>query len=359
MKSNRIEGLDLARAFAIIGMIIVNFKVAFNAKLGYSSLINFIDLFDGKAAALFIILAGVGISLMTNSARINKNKEKLKSLKNKLLKRALFLFVIGIAYMPLWNADILHYYGFYILFAIIMIKASNRLLWILSTVLILIYPLLVFTFNYETAWDWKLLEYIDFWTIKGFIRNLVFNGFHPLIPWLAFLLIGMWLGRQDLKNKVIRKKIALYSLVVFTIAQITSVVLVNYFSNVLTDWNSEDIFALFGTAPMPPMPFYFIVGTSFGILMIILSIYLAEWFAEKVWMVALINTGRIALSMYFAHVVLGMGVIMIFTGEYVTWNILYSLTHAIIFCFLTVLFANYWLEKRQHGPLEWIMRKIS
>lgn len=359
MKTNRIEGLDLARAFAIIGMIIVNFKVAFNATLGNSFIINFTKLLDGKAAALFIILAGVGISLMTNSARINQDKEKLISLKNKLLKRAIFLFVIGIAYIPMWNADILHYYGFYILFGVIMIKASNRLLWFISVALILIYPLLILFFNYETAWDWKLLEYIDFWTIKGFLRNLIFNGFHPLFPWLTFLLIGMWLGRQDLNNKIIRKRIAFYSLVVFVIAQVISVLLVNHFSNVLTNWNYEDILAVFGTSPMPPMPFYLIVGTSFGILVIISSIYLSEWFAEKIWMEALIKTGRIALSMYFAHVILGMGIIMIFTGQYVTWNIIYSLLHAISFCVLTVLFAKYWLEKKQHGPLEWIMRKIS
>ncbi len=358
MKVNRIEGLDLARAFAIIGMIIVNFKVAFNAILGNTTLIKVTDFFDGKAAALFIILAGVGISLMTNRARINRNNEKLKLLKSKLLKRALFLFVIGIAYMPLWNADILHYYGFYILFAVIMINASNRMLWLTSIALILIYPVLIFTFNYEAGWDWKVLEYIDFWTIKGFFRNLIFNGFHPLIPWLAFLLIGMWLGRLDLNNEKIRKKLALNSLIIFITAQITSIILVSYFSE-LPGWNYEDAFAIFGTSPMPPMPFYFIVGTSFGIIVTILSIYLAEWFAEKTWMIALIKTGRIALSMYFAHVILGMGSIMIFTGEYVTWNILYSLIHALSFCVLTVLFASYWLEKKQHGPLEWIMRKVS
>ena len=40
-------------------------------------------------------------------------------------------------------------------------------------------------------------SYAGFWTPWGMIRHLFFNSFHPVFPWTAFLLAGMWLGWQD------------------------------------------------------------------------------------------------------------------------------------------------------------------
>ncbi|MEL6625785.1 MAG: heparan-alpha-glucosaminide N-acetyltransferase domain-containing protein, partial [Bacteroidota bacterium] len=65
--TKRIIGIDVARALAVIGMIIVNFKVVLGEK-GESWLKPFANVFFGKAAALFVVLAGVGLALMTNTA---------------------------------------------------------------------------------------------------------------------------------------------------------------------------------------------------------------------------------------------------------------------------------------------------
>jgi uncharacterized protein len=76
----RIIGIDVARALAVIGMIIVNFKVVFGEN-GNLILKNIAHLFDGKAAATFVVLAGVGIALMSNSAIKNNEVEKLWKIK--------------------------------------------------------------------------------------------------------------------------------------------------------------------------------------------------------------------------------------------------------------------------------------
>jgi len=73
----RIIGIDVARALAVIGMIIVNFKVVFGEN-GLPWVKSFVSIFDGKAAATFVVLAGVGLALMTNSAINNRDKEKIK-----------------------------------------------------------------------------------------------------------------------------------------------------------------------------------------------------------------------------------------------------------------------------------------
>ncbi|MBA6339403.1 DUF1624 domain-containing protein, partial [Colwellia sp. BRX8-7] len=70
---HRVTGFDLARAFAIFGMVIVNFKIAMNADTGNQLLMSFTHLFEGRASALFVILAGVGITFMTNKARVSSD----------------------------------------------------------------------------------------------------------------------------------------------------------------------------------------------------------------------------------------------------------------------------------------------
>jgi len=52
----------------------------------------------------------------------------------------------------------------------------------------LLFPLLLLIVDYEAGWDFTTLTYTGFWTIDGFVRNLFYNGFHPVIPWFAFML---------------------------------------------------------------------------------------------------------------------------------------------------------------------------
>ncbi len=103
----RIIGFDFARGLAIIGMIFVNFKVVMsNQTSGW--LYEFVDILSGKAAALFVVLAGAGMTLMYNSAKQKNDNQQLIQVKINLLKRAAFLFVAGLSYYVIWPADILH-----------------------------------------------------------------------------------------------------------------------------------------------------------------------------------------------------------------------------------------------------------
>ena len=106
--SNRLEGLDLARYVAFVGMVIVNFKIAMGAESGEGMLNLLTTALEGRAAATFVVLAGIGLGLAG-----------LKGLDQTIsvtIKRALFLLVIGLLNMTIFDADILHYYAFYFLF---------------------------------------------------------------------------------------------------------------------------------------------------------------------------------------------------------------------------------------------------
>lgn len=107
----RIIGFDLARAYAIFGMFIVNFNMVFGSYNDQSTVGQFLSLFSGNSSTVFVILAGMGIALMTN--RDEYTIEEKHTLRNTILKRAGFLFFSGLLLNIIWPADILHFYGCY------------------------------------------------------------------------------------------------------------------------------------------------------------------------------------------------------------------------------------------------------
>ena len=67
--SARVIGFDVARALAILGMVVVHFSLVLAADRGGPDWLNvLLGFLDGRAAATFVILAGVGITLMSRRA---------------------------------------------------------------------------------------------------------------------------------------------------------------------------------------------------------------------------------------------------------------------------------------------------
>ena len=223
----RITGIDVARALAVFGMIIVNFKMVFGDQ-GNPDLSAFLNVLSGKAAATFVVLAGVGVALMSNKAFEKNDVEKLKKKQTMLFRRAIVLFLTGLSYLSIWPADILHFYGFYLVIALILLKSSQKVLMISACILVVFYPLIMLWYNYDTGWDYDKMEYQDIWTVSGFIRNLFYNGFHPVVPWSAFMLVGLWFGRMRLNCHRVVKRVMKVSLFVFLFVQALSVFLFHF-----------------------------------------------------------------------------------------------------------------------------------
>jgi uncharacterized membrane protein YeiB len=356
--NKRIIGIDVARALAVIGMIIVNFKVVFGEN-GLSWVKSFASIFDGKAAATFVVLAGVGLALMTNSAIKNKDQNKLKIARRRILKRALFLFIVGISYVAIWPADILHFYGIYMAITILLLTSKERTLIATAITLIVAFPILMTFWNYETGWDFTTLDYHGFWTVKGFMRNLFFNGFHPVIPWTAFMLFGYWFGKQDLHNDKFIKKTFWISSIIFVSIQALSYSFISF----LSEGNQEtakELTEILGTNPMPPLPIYMFNGIAIAFAIISACIIIAKRFENNKIIDALDKTGQLALTFYVAHVIIGMGIIDAMNpAKMGNYSVEFSVVYALVFSLLCIVFAVIWRKYKTSGPLEWIMRKIT
>lgn len=347
----RIIGLDIARALAILGMVLVNFKIVMDANHGHAGLAWALHAFEGRAVALFIVLAGMGITLMTRKAVASGDIAQINAKRYKLLKRALFLFVVGLLYSPIWPADILHFYGVYLLIATAVLLAPGHHLWYYALGAMIVSVLLMLTLDYSVGWDFDTLSYNDFYTPIGMVRHLIYNGFHPVFPWVALMLIGMWFGRQHLTQHAVRQHLLKIAIVVAVITESLSVMLVTVIGK-----GSDDAL-LFTTSPLPPTPLYIIAGAAWAIIVIIICLMVTERFPGGYWF-PLTATGQLALTLYIAHVLIGMGALEAFG-----WIGQQSYAHvwlaSLSFYMGAVLFATLWRLRFQRGPVEWLLHRLT
>ncbi len=356
----RVVGFDIARALAVIGMVVVNFKIVMGAEsAGPDWLVWVVGLLDGRAAATFVVLAGVGISLMSLRSRQTGDRAAVAGDRGILLRRAAFLFVVGLAYTPIWPADILHFYGVYIAVAALFLTASMRRLLGGATALVLLFMALLLPLNYEAGWDWDTLSYQGFWTPLGMIRHLFFNGFHPVVPWLAFMLLGMALGRLDLTDAKIRARVLRWSVSAAAFAETASWGLRRLVgAAVLSRQDEADLLAVFGTDPMPPVVLYMVAAGGVAVTAVVLCVWLGTQYRNSAWIRPLVATGQLALTLYVAHVVIGMGVLEA-ASRLENQSLSFAIMAAVAFCILGVAFSTMWTRRFRRGPLEWVMRLVT
>ena len=354
---DRIYGLDLARALAILGMIIVNYNIAMSAEnSGPSWLRSATELLEGRASALFVLLAGIGVALTTAKARQSGDAALLSQSRSSLFKRALFLLAAGVLLLLLdWSADILHYYAVFLAAGALLISASDRMVLGLGLGSVALSPILLMLFDYGKGWSSSFHEYDDLWTLLGFIRNLLFNGFHPVFPWLGFFLAGLWVGRKGwLAQKELRLPLLL--------AGAGSVVLVELASWLLVKWTSlrlghEAAKALFSTKPMPPSVLYIFSGTGSAVVVIIICLHLAERFRGSKAVSMLIHTGQLSLTHYIGHVAIGLGLLQ-GIGYLENKSLPFTVFYSLLYFAAAAVFSMFWRKKMARGPIELAMRKL-
>lgn len=355
--STRLRGIDLARGLAIIGMVFVNFDVVMSYDFKEPALLRtLVNACTGRASATFVTLAGVGIVLLGN--------------KEILLKRALFLLFVGYAWQVVWPGDILHYYAFYVAIGALCLGLGPVALGLLALACIGGFLLLMQEFTYGSGWNWLLLEYPDFWTGEGLLRNLIFNGYHPLIPWMAFLFTGMALAKCQINLASTRRFALIASVLIFVLASVLS----QHFSSQpdtrsitlkLMEWYMAPE-SLYGLSSIPPGPFYMLSAGASAVFVICACLELGTHPACDRIVAPLIATGKLAFSLYLAHVL-----VMYFTlmplVEYLQANLDYKkpqimqvvFTGSCVFCSAAVWGSWAWNKRFGHGPMERLMRRLS
>ncbi|MCP4411155.1 MAG: DUF418 domain-containing protein [Gammaproteobacteria bacterium] len=116
--------------------------------------------------------------------------------------------------------------------------------------------------------------------------------------------------------------------------------------------------SIFGTNPMPPMPLYILAGAGTASAIIAASVALGNRYSNAIWLHPFVKTGQIVLTLYVAHVILGMECLELI-GRLYNQTLPFALLSALVFCITSVIFAQLWLSRFRRGPLEIIMRMLT
>ena len=343
----RLIGLDIARYLAFVGMVLVNFDIAmsYGVQSNEGFFKEFIGQLQGRASATFVVLAGIGLGLSS----FKKESQTV----NTIVKRSIFLLILGLLNMTIFEGDILHYYAFYFLFGVFLLPFGNRALILVISILNLVFFSMMLFIDYESGWNFEELTYSGFWTIDGFTRNLFFNGFHPVFPWLGFFLLGMLMSRVLLKKRQVQIKMISWGLIAIIFSEIMSFIISGY----VIPADSELQF-LFMTDSMPPMPLYFLAASGSALLTIGLCLLVSEKFRESKIYSLIAPAGTQTLTLYVLHIIVGLGFIdaIGFTGTQTSSQ---AFVAAIIFCILGTIFAFTWSKWFRRGIFESLMRKLT
>ena len=380
---SRIDLLDVYRGFAVFGIFVVNSVIMHSTFVNQDAyLAQFTSWFDRgtqqllqlffytKFFPIFSLLFGLGIAM-----QLLKRRQEHQPVASFLVRRMGFLFLFGAAHIIfLWSGDVIHLYALLGMFAVVCIKATNKvLLW--SSLLLLCFPF------YDLLLEWLLnsIHFDPFVYLEGFdgkrinqiitegaythglllrLREYVVNlpmlfGFLAPIA-LAMFLLGLYLG----KNKVIyvlKSFIRKLKKPVLFVAIITNTYRILF----LTSFTSLDLYKAEG------------FRAAFIKLMVICDVAMGLfylWVLSWLWYMTAFQkllhplkyVGQMALTNYILQSAIGL---FLFSSVGLGWYEQLSPTEVFLLAvsvFSVQLFlSKIWLSYFKYGPLEWLWRCLT
>ncbi len=349
-RPSRLLGLDLARGIAIFGMVLVHFLLATQSG---TAEFHSLTLLDGRPTALFMLLAGAGITLLARH-------REAAALKRTTIKRGLFLLAAGFLNLILWPGDILRIYGVVFLFTAPLTRLSARVLLALAAGFMLAFMVWLLAFDYGENWDWATLTYNGLWTPAGLIRNLLVDGFRSVFPWAGVLIAGMALGRLELGHARIQRRLAVGGAALWALAHCASYLLLRGAlaqPSVAADPGmQQDLQALFGTESMPPQLIFLCSAGGFALLIIGVCLMAARRFPGRAILEALAATGQTAFTWYMGHIYLG--VLPLYAAGWRPAREGWALAAGVGYFALLAIISRQLRSRGKRGPLEWLLRRI-
>lgn len=252
---------------------------------------------DGRAMPLFVLLGGVGATILARRSAVPDRS---------LLIRAAILYPLGLVVQELTTFIAIILQSYSLLFALTPVfrRLGNRVLLGLAAAVTTI-----------GGWTYQVvgpdLDRFDgpmdlLTNPPTALWSLLFNGYYPFFPVASFFLVGMYLGRTDLRSTGVARALAIGGSVIGLGALIVGGRLAERLGPVVTDPPTNDgrfsAVRLLDTSGHSEMPAWVIstAGTSMAILG--LSLLVAPRLPGLVR--PLVALGQLALSFYVFQAVL-------------------------------------------------------
>jgi hypothetical protein len=362
-------GVDVARALALLGMMATHIlPPVVDGSLAWPQ-----ALAGGRSSALFALLAGVSMALVTGGSSPHAGVQRAGDAVG-LTTRAMLIGLLGLFLGQLDTpvAVILTYYAVLFVLGLPFLGLGARPLLALSALWCVVVPVLSHAARAGLGPDGPTVPTAESAaSLAPFLLDLTLTGYYPALPWLAYLLAGMALGRMDLARPATAAMVALAGATVAVGALLISRTLTAQpgvqdallaSSDGATSWDElRDTLArgLHGVTPTgswwwlsvvaphsgTPLDLAHTAGCAAAVLGACLL--LARW-RPRAWAVA-VGAGAMTLTLYTAHVVL------LIPGLWPGQSVANYLRHASLALATGAVVAA--LGRR--GPLESVVRTAS
>jgi len=289
----RVAGVDLARGLAVIGMLAAHLLDIESFSPGRPE--TWVDVVNGRSSILFAVLAGVSISLSTGGMRPIAG-ESLAVARRRLAVRAAVLWLIGILLIatgvPIYV--ILPAYAVLFLIAIPLLRLRAATLFLVAVGLLTVMPFVRAALDLLPFWD----------TVEGESLGLVIGWPYPFPLWAGFVVLGLALGRIDLRD---------IRVAALLVAAGSGLALVAYgFGGILAPADPEfapvDYLGIVtSVAPHSGGVFEVVGGAAFAVAVLGAAILLCRVRVLRALVLPLRATGSMPLTAYTAQVLIWAG----------------------------------------------------
>jgi uncharacterized membrane protein YeiB len=302
----RITGLDLARGLAILGMIGAHLDLTENLFWSPSS---WQALVFGRSAALFGVLAGVSIALLSGGTRPPSGDELVRA-RMRIMVRAAWVFLIG-GVLELLGTEVLVILGVY---AVLFVLALPFLRWSPRRLLLLAAGLAVVA----PPASLLLAQVAVVTEAETAFASLMLTGAYPALWWWAFVLVGLAIGRLDISARRVRAVLFLAGTAAavagYSLGWLSTQLLANGVafpepvdaSGRMPGWTEHSVgqwdwIWLSGSQPHSGTPLWLLASAGFATAAIAVCLVVAEALPRLSYPVA--SVGAMALTAYSLQVV--------------------------------------------------------
>lgn len=333
-RAGRLDAIDAARGLALIGMMMINLGTVRSD--GWFNKLWTLPF--GRASILFVVLAGLGMSLFFTSRRQQPRRWPVL-----MWRAAIFLFGgLALQFLTPAVSVILPTYGVLFLAALLWSRLSDRALAAFTILMLVVGPVIVQ--GHQIPGEHKTRMPTLGEEPGTVIHSLFLSGAYPLFVWVVPFLAGMWLGRQDLRNRQVQRRLMLAgaaaSVLAFVASQVSTTLL-----GAEADFGWQ---RLLTGAAHGQMPLWLV--SSIGSAAFVIGAALWFWPKIRAWSLPLAHVGQLAFTLYVTHFV----VIAAMGGRIESRLVGVPVTLALVLAFTAA--ATWWVGHRGAGPLERVLR---
>lgn len=355
----RLPGLDVTRALALVGVVILNYHGflnrgddGINRSLGERIFDPAQGPLSTRFAATFVMVAGMGVTLMTNRSRISGNAASIRDDRWRLARRGLLLYSGGLLLEWIWPGTILFYYG--ALFMVAPLLFTLRLRWIAVVGAIsAVAGASISWFSFEHARTGHDVTWLDPKVTSP--RNLLlrtFTGYtHPLFPWLCFFCVGIAIGRSLPLSVAAKQRI-----IATGTALLAGTYLLSHFGVRAASASASARWTLLlSTRPFDRGLLYTVgtIGSS------VIAFCVISWVADlfpTAWATRMLqHAGQMTLTIYVSHALV-FNAVVYWWGWVTPTGLDVALVFALIFWVGAISFGALWHRYLGAGPLERVYR---